>query len=205
MILYLHGFRSAPASHKAQALAARMQQLGLSDQFWCEQLPPDPDAAIQLVDAQIRACLAAHPDRPPTLVGSSLGGYYATWLAERHDLNAVLVNPSVVAALSLHPWLGPQTNLYTGETFVLTESHLDALRALEVPHLGRPERYWLLVETGDEVLDYRDAVERYAGARQTVLPDGDHGFSRWHDYLDAVLAFAGLLHATDASAARTPR
>lgn len=192
MILYLHGFRSAPASLKAQALAQRMGELGLADAFWCPQLPVAPFDAIACVEAQIARCLAQADAPRPTLVGSSLGGYYATWLAERHDLRAVLVNPAVVAALSLEPWLGLQTNLYTGEVFELTRTHLEQLRALEVPRLQCPQRFWLLAEEGDEVLDYRDAVARYAGARQTILPGGDHGFSRWNDYLDEVIAFAQL-------------
>lgn len=192
MILYLHGFRSAPASTKARALAARMGELGLAESFWCPQLPVSAQAAIALLEARIIRLRQAD-EQPPTLVGSSLGGYYATWLAQRHDLKAVLINPSVLAPLSLERYLGPQTNLYTGEHFDFTADHIAQLRALEVPTLTRPENFWLLAETGDEVLDYRDAVAKYAGARQTVLPGGDHGFTRWSDYLDPVLAFAGLL------------
>lgn len=190
MIVYLHGFRSAPASIKARALGARMAERGLSDRFWCEQLPVSPRAAIALAEAEIARARAA--GLTPSVVGSSLGGYYATWLAERHGLRAVLVNPAVVAPLSLEAYVGTQTNLYTGESFDFTREHIDELRTLEVPAITRPERYWLLAETGDEVLDYRHAVQKYAGARQTVLEGGDHGFSRWNDYLDAVIAFAGL-------------
>lgn len=187
MILYLHGFRSAPGSIKASRMRDWLDARGLAERFWCEQLPISPAAAIDLVERQIAQC-----PTPPTLIGSSLGGYYATWLAERHGLNAVLVNPSVVSHISLAPYVGPQTNLYTGETFDFTEAHIDALRDLEVARITHPERYWLLVETADEVLDYRDAVARYAGARQSILDGGDHGFSRWDDYLAPILAFAGL-------------
>jgi predicted esterase YcpF (UPF0227 family) len=192
MIIYLHGFRSAPASVKSTALRQRMATLGLENAFWCEQLPVSPRDAIALVEAAIASARRKASSPVPTLVGSSLGGYYATWLAERHDLPAVLVNPAVVAPLSLEAWVGPQTNLYTGETFDFTHEHIAQLRSLEVERISRPERYWLLVETGDEVLDHREAVRRYAGARQTVLEGGDHGFSRWNDYLDEVLVFAGL-------------
>ncbi|ENO84544.1 YqiA/YcfP family alpha/beta fold hydrolase [Thauera linaloolentis] len=190
MIIYLHGFRSAPASVKAQALKSRMAERGLGGFFWCEQLPVSPRDAIALAEAAIDRALGA--GLQPTVVGSSLGGYYATWLAERHDLRAVLVNPAVVAPLSLEAYIGPQENLYTGERFEFTQQHIDVLRALDVPAITRPERYWLLAETGDEVLDYRHAVRKYAGARQTVLEGGDHGFSRWNDYLDAVTDFARL-------------
>ena len=201
MIIYLHGFRSAPASIKAQALKARMVERGLADRFWCEQLPVSPRAAIALAEAAIGRARAE--GLTPTLAGSSLGGYYATWLAERHDLQAVLVNPAVVAPLELGAYVGMQDNMYTGERFEFTRGHIDELRALEVPTISRPERYWLLVETGDEVLDYRHAVDKYAGARQTVLEGGDHGFSRWGDYLDAVIAYAGLGGALDAGPGST--
>ncbi|QID16913.1 esterase [Nitrogeniibacter mangrovi] len=187
MILYLHGFRSAPGSVKATRLRDYMTERGLAAQFWCEQLPVSPKAAIALIEAQIARC-----DTPPTLIGSSLGGYYATWLAERHGLKAILVNPGVLSHISLAPFVGTQTNLYTGETFEFTETHIAELEALEVARITRPARYWLLVETGDEVLDYRHAVAKYAGARQTVLEGGDHGFSRWDDYLADILRFAGL-------------
>ncbi len=127
-----------------------------------------------------------------TLVGSSLGGFYATWLAEKYAAKAVLINPVVVAAIQLERYLGPQTWLYSGEPFEFTRQHIVEMRALAVQRLADPARYWLLAEEGDETLDYRQAVARYAGARQTVLSGGDHSFTRWEDYLDEVLAFAGL-------------
>ena len=188
MIVYLHGFRSAPASIKARALKARMVERGLGELFWCEQLPVSPHAAIALAEAEIAR--AQRAGLQPTVVGSSLGGYYATWLAERHGLRAVLVNPAVVAPLALESFVGMQDNLYTGERFEFTPRHLDELRTLEVAAITLPERYWLLAETGDEVLDYSHAVIKYAGARQTILEGGNHGFSRWKDYLDAVIDFA---------------
>ena len=187
MILYLHGFRSAPASHKAQRLRAVMAARGIEDSFDCPQLPVSPQAAVTLAEGII----AASPG-PVTLVGSSLGGTYATYLGEKHRLKAVLVNPAVAAHLSLADYVGRQTNLFTGESFEFTDAHIDELKALEIPRLAEPERTWLMVETGDEVLDYRQAVKKYAGARQTVLAGGDHSFTRWEDYLDDILEFAGL-------------
>jgi len=187
LIVYLHGFRSAPASRKATVLAARMAGRGLAGRFVCPQLPASPRAAVALAESLIAAAT-----EPVTLVGSSLGGYYATHLAEKHGLRAVLVNPAVLAHLSLAEFVGRHENLYTGEVFDFTAQHLAELRQLEVPAVTRPDRYWLMVETGDEVLDYRQAVARYAGARQTVLAGGDHSFTRWDDYLDEIIIFAGL-------------
>jgi hypothetical protein len=186
LILYLHGFTSGPESSKARALSARMKERGLGDRMVAPQLPASPRAAIALAESLI----ARHG--VTTLVGSSLGGYYATYLAETFDLKAVLVNPAVVAHLSLKDYVGPQRWLYTGEAFDFTLDHVEELRALALPQLRNTGRFWLLVEEGDETLDFRHAVERYAGARQTVLPGGDHSFSRWNDYLDSIIGFAGL-------------
>ena len=184
MILYLHGFTSGPQSQKSQALGARMRERGMGDSFLAPQLPAAPKDAISLAEH-----LIAH--RPvTTVVGSSLGGYYATWLAEKFDLKAVLVNPAVVAHLSMQKYVGPQRWLYTGESFEFTMEHVEQLCAIAIPVLAKPERFWLLVEEGDETLDYRDAVRRYAGATQTVLPGGDHSFTRWNDYLDAIIDYS---------------
>ena len=125
------------------------------------------------------------------MAGSSLGGFYATWLAEKYDLRAVLINPAVVAPISLEKYLGPQTNLYTHEPFEFTLEHVAQLRALEVPRIT-PSRYLLMVETGDEVLDYRQAVARYAGCRQIVLPGGDHSFTRFPEMLPQLIEYCGL-------------
>ena len=188
MLVYLHGFRSSPQSNKARRLKAHMEGRSLGHLFWCRQLPPSPEDAIALAERAIETAAT-----PVTVVGSSLGGYYATWLAERHRLRAVLVNPAVVAHLSLAEFVGPQTNLYTGETFDFRPEYIEALRAIEVSRISRPQDCLLLAETGDEVLDYRQAVAKYSGARQIVLEGGDHSFTRWDDYLDTVLEFAGVL------------
>ena len=185
MILYLHGFTSGPQSKKAQALEQR--ERGLGDAFVCPQLPHAPAAAAALIESLIRAARA-----PVTLAGSSLGGYYATYFAQRHGLRAVLVNPAVVAHLQLAAYVGRHTNLYSGEEFDFTPQHIDQLRQLEVPRLARPQDFWLLLETGDATLDYRQAVAKYAGARQTVLAGGDHSFTRWAEYLDDILAWAAM-------------
>ena len=134
-ILYLHGFRSSPQSWKARLLGEALAARGLGTRFFCPALSHDPEIAI----AQAEAILSAH-DGSFTLAGSSLGGYYATWLAERHHLRAVLINPAVVAPLSLESYVGPQTGMYDGTAFEFTRDHIAALRALEVPQVTA-ERY----------------------------------------------------------------
>jgi len=189
MLIYIHGFNSSPASHKANLLRERLAALGQEALFSSPALPDLPSAAIELLQSE----LALYPAERVTLVGSSLGGYYATWLAEKLGVRAVLVNPAVTPQVGLRAYLGPQKNLYTGATYVLTEQHLQDLAALYVPSPTRLERYYLMVTTGDEVLDYREAVRRYAGARQLIVQGSDHGFSNFGEHLDSVLQFAGVV------------
>ena len=188
-ILYLHGFCSSPASWKSRLLAEYLSARGQNDRLFCPALSPVPNEAI----AQAEAIISTRKSMmsPLTLVGSSLGGYYATALAEKHDLRAVLINPAVVAPISLNEFVGTQTNLHTGEIFEFSAGHIEQLRALDVPTIT-PERYLLLVETGDEVLDYREAVKRYAGCQQHVLEGGNHSFTRFAELLPQLLEFCRL-------------
>ena len=185
-ILYLHGFCSSPESWKATLLGDAMRARGLADRFFCPALSPVPNEAIAQAENILRS-----QNGPLTLIGSSLGGFYSTYLAEKHDLRAALINPAVVAPLSLNAYIGTQTNLHTGETFEFTAGHIEQLRALECSAIT-PERYLLLVETGDEVLDYRQAVARYAGCRQEIFPGGDHSFTRFPDLLPQLFEFCRL-------------
>ncbi len=187
MIVYIHGLNSSSQSFKARLLGERLAALGRRSEYACPDLPHRPAQAI----ARLEALLAPSAPADVTLVGSSLGGYYATALAERHGCRAVLVNPAVRPYASLERYLGPQCNLYSGAQYELTQEHLDELRSLEVDAVTA-ERYLLIVATGDEVLDYRDAVTRYSGCRQIVVQGGDHGLTDFAGHLDAVLAFAGI-------------
>jgi predicted esterase YcpF (UPF0227 family) len=189
-LIYLHGFRSAPASHKATALGAAVDALPAQARplLHVPYLQLSPQRAVARVEALARES----PPASVTLVGSSLGGYYATWVAEALGLRAVLINPAVHPYDDLAPYLGVQTNLYTGEDFEVTAAHFDELRALRVPRITRPGRYFLLVETGDEVLDYRVAVRFYAGAWQFVRGGGDHAFADYQAQIPAILRFAGV-------------
>lgn len=188
MILYLHGFRSSPKSMKARLTGERMAALGLADQFICPQLPASPKDAMQLAFALIEGV----PAEQLTIVGSSLGGYYATYMAERLGCRAVLLNPAIVPRLDLDRHVGVTTQFHSDEPFEFKREHIEELRALEVPRITRPERYFLIAATGDEVLDYRDMVAHYSGARQHVIQGSDHAISEFADYLAPVLAFCGI-------------
>ena len=194
LIIYLHGFCSSPASWKSQLLAEEMVRRGLAEHFVCPQLSPVPAEAAASVSRLIEAA-----DGPVTLIGSSLGGHYANFLAEKHGLNAVLINPAVpqgdflrgaVDYLDLAKFVGEHTHFHSGEAFSFTEAHAAQLKA----QVSRPTpgRYWLLLETGDEVLDYRQAQDFYAGCRQTVLEGGDHGFASFAEFVPQIIEFAGL-------------
>ena len=190
MLIYLHGFNSSPGSHKAQLLKRYMEERGMGGQYCCPALPTPGLQAIAAVEAEI----ARHPRASVTLVGSSLGGFYSTYLAERHDLRAILINPAVRPHEDLRAYLGTQRNLYTQQQYELTEEHLRQWEKLYLPTL-RPQRYLLLVETGDEVLDYREAVEKYRGARQIVIEGGDHSLQGFPEHIPLILEFAGLAQA----------
>jgi predicted esterase YcpF (UPF0227 family) len=185
MFIYIHGFNSSSQSGKAREMTAWMAERGLAEAFVCPDLPHRPAAAIAMLES-----LISHSKGPAKLLGSSLGGFYATWLAEKHGLKAVLVNPCVACHGKLSAYVDQiQKNWHSGEEYEFSREHAAELDALRVPAITRPERYLLLAETGDEVLDYREAVAYYAGARQEVLEGGDHGFTRFTEYLPAILAF----------------
>jgi predicted esterase YcpF (UPF0227 family) len=182
LIVYLHGFNSSPQSHKAQVMQQYMAERGLAEEYACPALPPlaaDAMREIEKLPLPKGSCF----------IGSSLGGFYATYLAEKHGLKAVLINPAIDPHVGLRAYLGPQQNLHTGVPYQLTEAHLRDWEKLYVPRL-HPERYLLIVETGDEVLDYRKAVARYAGAQQVVIQGGDHSLQSFPQHLDRILEFS---------------
>jgi predicted esterase YcpF (UPF0227 family) len=185
LILYLHGFCSSPGSWKSQLLANEMARRGMAAQFVCPQLPWVPDEAVASVSRLIEQA-----DGPVTLVGSSLGGHYANFLAEKFDLKAVLVNPATVDRLNVDKFIGEHANFHSGERFTFSPAHAAQLKAQVTP--PTLARYWLMVESADEVLDYRQALEFYAGCRQTVLPGGDHSFTKFPDFVPQIIEFAGL-------------
>ncbi|WP_075255952.1 YqiA/YcfP family alpha/beta fold hydrolase [Herbaspirillum camelliae] len=188
MILYLHGFRSSPQSYKARLMGQRMADLGLQDHYLCPQLPASPAAAIALAGAMVADVEPAQL----TVVGSSLGGFYATWLAERLGCRAVLLNPAVKPPRDLESYVGVSTQYHSDEPFEFKREYIAELQALVVPAITRPERYFLIAATGDEVLDWREMVAHYPLARQTVIQGSDHGIAEFADYLDEVLAFCDV-------------
>lgn len=189
-VLYLHGFNSGSDSPKARlmrAACARIEHRGAALPCLTPQLPHRPRAALDVAEAAL-----AELGPNTLLVGSSMGGFLATCLAERHDLAAVLINPAVQPVRLVGEWLGADfVNDYTGERFVIEAVHRDELAELVPGRRLSPERYLLLIGSADETLDCRDALGAYAGCRTLIVPGGDHGFSHLADHLPAVLAHGG--------------
>ena len=192
MILYLHGFRSSPTSRKATMLRERLRALGRESEYRCPALPASPRSAVDLV-------LQLLQNLSPTsiaLIGSSLGGYYATWLAERLGCRAVLLNPAITPARDLEAHLGRQPVYFTDDEIDFRPEYLAELREIDTPVITRAQRYFLVAATGDTLIDYRAMTDKYKGARQRVIEGSNHELSDFALYMDEVLDFCGIEEAT---------
>ena len=188
-LLYLHGFRSSPRSFKAVRLAAWLRQHRPDVHWWCPQLPASPQSALSMVLER----LSAWPAGRFAVLGSSLGGFYATCVAETTGCPAVLLNPAVHPARDLQPFVGELTAFHDPtERFDFEARYIDELQALEPVSLTRPERYFAVIAKGDEVLDWREMQQRYPGAQVRLLEGSDHGLSDFDDHLPAILHFLQL-------------
>ena len=191
-LLYLHGFRSSPGSAKAQRVAvevARLQDAGHALVWCCPQLPPSPAAAKALIDSLTQDW----PSDGMAVIGSSLGGFYATVLAEQRGCRAVVLNPAVDPADTLAGQIGEQTAWHDPALrFEFTAAHVEELRAMRPERLRDPSRYLAVIAKGDEVLDWRQMTARYAGARIKLLEGGDHALNDFDDHLPDLLHFLDL-------------
>jgi predicted esterase YcpF (UPF0227 family) len=187
-LLYLHGFRSSPHSTKARRMADWVQQHRPDLRWWCPQLPPSPRQAVALLDEG----LAAWPPQGTAVIGSSLGGFYATVLAERLGCAAALLNPAVDPARDLAAHIGETTAWHSEERFFFRPEFIDELRALRPPQISRRERYFAVIAKGDELLDWREMTARYAGCRIKLLEGGDHALSDFDEHLPDITGFLGL-------------
>lgn len=229
-VLYLHGFNSASCSPKAQLMQRAAEYLALPCVM--PDIPPEPIAGQAAVDqAYHELCtrLALDPADPACddaimVIGSSMGGFLATWLVAREAARldgpagacqsvlrqgprSVLINPAVRPARLVGAWVGmTHANPYTGVTFTVTEDYGAGLMALEASP-GTQQRALVLLATADETLDVNDAAGLYQGCRLVITPGGDHGFARLAEYLPAIMAHGGhrLAPALAASFHVTPR
>jgi len=188
-LLYLHGFRSSPKSDKARQLAALREARYPDLIWWCPQLPPSPQQAI----AMVTQVIADWPQGSMAVVGSSLGGFYATWVAEQTACRAVLLNPAVNPARDLEKYIGEQTSWHDPqERFFFRSEYVQELRDLTLTELTLLERYLAVIAKGDELLDWREMELRYRGAQIRLLEGGDHALSDFEAHLPALMAFLGL-------------
>jgi predicted esterase YcpF (UPF0227 family) len=188
-LLYLHGFRSSPLSAKAVKMAAAVQALHPAVHWWCPQLPPSPRQAM----AMLMAGIAGWPQGSMAVVGSSLGGFYATWIAARTGCPAVLLNPAVHPARDLASHIGEQSAWHSPqETFFFQPEFVQELRDLDAGSLSRPERFYTLIAKGDELLDWREMSARYDGSQGLLLEGGDHALSDFDAHLAGILGFLAL-------------
>ncbi|WP_422843901.1 YqiA/YcfP family alpha/beta fold hydrolase [Acidovorax sp. M2(2025)] len=188
-LLYLHGFRSSPQSAKARLMAAFVAQHHPAVTFWCPQLPPSPREAME----QVAQGIAGWPGAAMAVIGSSLGGFYASWVAQHKGCASVLINPAVHPARDLARYIGEQTAWHDpAERFFFRPEFIEELRALDVSGQPAAGPELALIAQGDEVLDWREMAARYPQARQVVQAGGDHALSNFADYLPQVAAFLEL-------------
>lgn len=188
-LLYLHGFRSSPNSTKAQRVQQRIAQRHPGVTLWCPQLPPSPGEAMEALVQGI----ADWPREHMAVIGSSLGGFYASAVAELTGCRAVVLNPAVFPARDLAQYIGEQTSWQDPqEKFFFRPEYVAALRSLEIAAISRPQRYFALIAKGDEVLDWREMSAHYRGTHGRLLEGSNHAITEFADYLDEVLAFLDL-------------
>lgn len=189
LLIYLHGFNSSPQSLKAQQMAQYCAAYRPDIKVVMPQLPSYPEEAQVYLEQLL---LRFKDDYKIGLVGSSLGGYLCTWLSERFALPAVLINPAVKPYELLVDYLGAQQNPYSGESYVLVPQHMAQLQQLDVVTINVPQRFWVLLQEGDEVLDYRQSMIKYAESKLTVEPNGDHSFVNFERFPASIIQFLEL-------------
>jgi predicted esterase YcpF (UPF0227 family) len=188
-LLYLHGFRSSPQSTKARIMADYVGARHPKVRWWCPQLPPSPrEAAAVIVEG-----IANWPRQSMAVMGSSLGGYYASWVAQLARCKSVMINPAVNPARDLEKYIGEQSSWHDPEeTFFFRPEYIEELRQLDTRAMTPAAPEMVLIAQGDEVLDWSEMSERYPHALQLVQEGGDHALSNFAEYLDRIDEFLAL-------------
>ena len=188
LLVYLHGFRSSPNSTKAVMTGEAVKALSTSEhsyEWYCPQLLASPGQSMDIVVQHIDQSKA---DRI-VIIGSSLGGFYTNYLAEKYRCKGITLNPAVYAARELEPHVGMMTAYDSEEPFDFKAEYIDELRALQVERITDPKRYFLIAAKGDELLDWKEMVAFYPGSKQLILEGSDHGIADYATHLPAVIEF----------------
>ena len=188
LLVYLHGFRSSPRSSKAVMTGEAVKNLATAEHaidWYCPQLLASPKESIEMVTAHIDNSGADSI----IVIGSSLGGFYANYLAEKYGCKAVALNPAVHAARELAPHVGMMTTYDSNEPFDFRPEYIDELKTLQIERISDANRYFLIAAKGDELLDWKEMSEFYQGAHQLILEGSDHGIADYADHLPRVLEF----------------
>ena len=188
LLVYLHGFRSSPRSSKAVMTGEAISGLTSKDhsyEWYCPQLLASPKQSMDMVTSHIDQSDADSI----IIIGSSLGGFYTNYLAEKYQCKGIALNPAVYAARELEPHVGMMTEYDSDKPFDFKAQYIDELRALQVEKISDPQRYFLIAAKGDELLDWKEMVAFYKGAKQLVLEGSDHGIADYADHLPAVMDF----------------
>ena len=188
-LLYLHGFNSSPQSHKAQLIQNYMHEHKCEDALLCPQIPEVPEQAKHFLEKLVEKTLMTHR---LSFVGSSLGGYYATYLAEKYTGAAALINPSVKPFETLAQYLGENKFYFQDASWEFDESHIQQLKELEVENITQLQRYLVFLQTGDETLDYREAEAKYGDAQCVIEQGGDHSFTDLQRHIPKIMKFCNI-------------
>jgi len=187
LVIYLHGFQSSTQSYKAQQVEAYIKQHYPNIRYYCPSIPDLPAQAIVFLEEELTSLSQAA--RPIYLVGSSLGGFYATWLADKFQCKAVVINPAINAPELLQAYLGEHINPYTGNRYTLCNKQSAALSSVRLEKIKQPQYYWAFLQMSDEVLDAQIASRFYYSCRCLIEPGGDHTFEDFKRYLPAIFAW----------------
>lgn len=189
LVLYLHGFLSSPQSKKAQQVQSYCNEHGIGESLHIPQLGFSPRAMMSDIEAFVMENLV---ERDVALIGSSLGGYYACYLAERFNLRAALINPAVGPLESWRSRVGRHKNYYSNEVHDVTAQHIDELLEMNVVSLKNPKNYLVMVQKGDETLDYRIAAAKYRDANCVIEENGSHAFEGFDRQIPHIIEFLTL-------------
>ena len=186
-ILYLHGFASSADSMKAKVIESFVKKNTSSTKI----LIPDLDNNIKNAYQQIEEIIKT--ESPSSIIGSSLGGFFGTYFAEKYDLLCVNINPAI-PPIDMSEYLGENQNYSTGEKFVIDQGQLDWLDVMnkKIRKLKKHMNFLTLVQSGDEVLDYKLAIEYFSGSQMEVTFGGNHSFEDFESHIHRIQNFLNM-------------